>query len=158
MGDHHGAKSTTAWFDMGDKTVRAETHTDKVHHTTVETFSKPHCGGCGKCSACVAAPKSGCKDWGWGALLLGFIIIAAVVWLILWLVKPSWILKTNNHHGPHNGQGQNQTGHPNPHPHPQPNGDCDIDPAKMFIAVILISLLVFLFLWLISTVLCNAKC
>lgn len=150
---------TTEWVNMGDKVVKKTCHNDCIQHCHVETMTKPHCPEqCPKpCDPCAkpvdpcAKPCDPCADgWGWGALIIGFLVIFAITWLVLWLLKPSWILKNHgkNPHGGHNGHG----GHGD-------HGDkCEVDTGKIVIASLLIALVIVILIWIIKAVTCNSRC
>lgn len=36
--------------------------------------------------------------WGWGGLILAFIIVVVIVWLVLWVTKPEFVQKDDYDH------------------------------------------------------------
>jgi len=171
-----------------DKVVGMTCHNDCIKHCHIETKSVPHCPEpacpppcppacpppcppacpppCPEpCDPC-AKPASPCGGWGWGALLVGFLVIFAITWLVLWLLKPEWVLKDCNkgcNNGGHGHGNSNVSGHPD-HPKPPHGGGCknkdhrECDTGKTLIAALLIALIIVIFIWIIRAVLCSAKC
>lgn len=128
---------------MGDQVVKKSCHNDCVQHCRIETMSKPHCGE-PACPTPVDTCATPCSTGAWGgvgALLVWFLVIFAITWLILFLLKPKWIMKDCKKHDDPHGHGGD--GHGKKHHE-------EIDTGKLILAAILIALGVVILLWLIK--------
>ena len=64
------------------------------------------------------------QAWNWGAFILWFIIIAVIVWLILYSLKPGWVL----------------------------NPDGTVNGGKVLVSAIIIALIIIFIIWLIKAI------
>ena len=74
-----------------------------------------------------------CGISGWAKWLLWFIVITIIVWFILYVLKPTWVMKTDQAGKPTN----------------------EVDPVRTFFAAIIIALLILLLIYAIRD---GARC
>jgi hypothetical protein len=161
--------ATTTVIQTPEGTVRKTCHTDHVQHCQIETMGKQHCDGFCPPKPCPPPPcapppaevcPKPCADpcatsssgWGGaGALIVWFLVIFAITWLVLWLLKPSWILKTCKNGNGGNGNGNGHDGSGKHH-------NKEVDTGKIILAAILIALGIVIIIWLIKLVLGWSAC
>ena len=81
-----------------------------------------------KCRGMVARHSYSGKGWGWGGLLLAFIIVVVIIWLILWAAKPEFVQKKDHDH--------KKTG--------------EVDGGKALVSAIVFAVILCLILWAVA--------
>ncbi len=79
-------------YDTKEYTCRTETkcqEKDKCYNPCDKTYTYKN-GGSHAVSAHATSYGYGSGDYGWGAGLVGFLILAVIAFVIIWVVKPDW--------------------------------------------------------------------
>jgi len=96
-------------------------------------------------------PCDPCAGSGWGghlgALFVWWLIIFAITWFVLYLLKPTWVLKDGGHPYPHPHE-EGAEGHPKP---PAPGREPCVDNGKVLLWALVISFLIVLLVWLFKS-------
>src|SRR4029077_17240023 len=122
------------------KVVRSDCHLDCIQHCTHETktalkCSQP-CGTTGDVAVAVVGHKGGYGIGGAGALIIWFIVIFVIAWLILYAIKPRWLLRD------HDGNNTSTNGWDN----------CQVDTGRIVVAAILIALIIVILIFLLGAI------
>ena len=99
-------------------------------------------------------PCDPCAGSGWGgqlgALFVWWLIIFAITWFVLYLLRPSWVLKGNDGHHGHHDRDDNVEGHPRPQPTPSHQQPW-VDNGKVLLWALVISFFIVLLIWLFKS-------
>lgn len=118
--------------------VKANCHMDCVKHCKYETITEPHCKDQDKCydkrpcDTAVGAYGAGNCWTGLCMFFIWFLIIFFIVAVILWLLKPTWVLRPVA-------------------------GGFEVDVGKVVLYSALIALIIIIIIWLIKTFACGGR-